>query len=93
MCVLGTGNEIIQVDGLDGMRSLTELVLDRNKIKVGVDAHKPRLHCPAHFAQTLENSSLLSMRNLRELHIEENRQAWGKGKSCDCHMTLKSSSG
>ena len=33
--VLGTGNEIVLVEGLDGMKSLTELVLDRNKIKVG----------------------------------------------------------
>ena len=33
--MLGTGNEIVLVEGLDGMKSLTELVLDRNKIKVG----------------------------------------------------------
>ena len=28
------GNEITQVEGLEALRSLTELVLDRNKIKV-----------------------------------------------------------
>ena len=85
--MLGTGNEIAQVDGLDGISSLTELVIDRNKIKVHVLAlfFKPLFHKPHPFPQTLENSSWLSLRSLRELHIKENR--YGQHEcSCDSHM-------
>ena len=33
---LHTGNEISRVDGLAGLTGLTELVLDRNRIKVSL---------------------------------------------------------
>ena len=32
--MLSPGNELTRVEGLEGLRDLTELVLDRNKIKV-----------------------------------------------------------
>ena len=34
VCVISTGNEISRVEGLNGLYHLTELVLDRNKIKM-----------------------------------------------------------
>ena len=33
-CVMYTGNEISRVEGLNDLYNLTELVLDRNKIKL-----------------------------------------------------------
>lgn len=35
LCFVVVGNEISKLEGLDGLRELRELVLDKNKIKVG----------------------------------------------------------
>ena len=42
------GNEIAKVDGLEGLKELRELVLDKNKIKVG---QLPRLLSKYHFSE------------------------------------------
>lgn len=73
------GNEITQVEGLEALKSLTELVLDRNKIKVR-DILCVYLYYILfylfllnYFFQSLKSSSFSSQLNLRELHLEENR--------------------
>ena len=55
------------------MESLTELVLDRNKIKVGWLDDDIIHFVENTFLQSLHESSFNSLYNLRELHLEENR--------------------
>lgn len=74
---LSLGNEIATVNGLDGLVQLTELVLDRNKIKVleyilfWFRGKHYLEFCIC--SQSLQQASLTSLGSLRELHIEENR--------------------
>eukprot|EP00731_Ephydatia_muelleri_P010998 Em0005g1584a len=91
--MLGTGNEIVLVEGLDGMKSLTELVLDRNKIKVDSSLLSLRslreLHIEENRLKELCNFS--SFVNLERLYIGMNRiQDFGEvEKLCDLPQVME----
>ncbi|KAL5493189.1 hypothetical protein EMCRGX_G014328 [Ephydatia muelleri] len=87
------GNEIVLVEGLDGMKSLTELVLDRNKIKVDSSLLSLRslreLHIEENRLKELCNFS--SFVNLERLYIGMNRiQDFGEvEKLCDLPQVME----
>ncbi|KAL5493183.1 hypothetical protein EMCRGX_G014321 [Ephydatia muelleri] len=89
------GNEIVLVEGLDGMKSLTELVLDRNKIKTLENSSLlslrslRELHIEENRLKELCNFS--SFVNLERLYIGMNRiQDFGEvEKLCDLPQVME----
>lgn len=70
--MLVLGNEISKVEDLDQLQHLTELVLDRNKIKVSLNLSLSTESSITAW-QCLQEHSFLGLDQLRELHLEENR--------------------
>ena len=66
------GNDISRVDGLTGLTRLTELVLDRNRIKVYLFQSSDKINL-LHLLQTFHERSFCDLVNLRVLLVEENR--------------------
>lgn len=89
------GNEIVQMEGLDGMKSLTELVLDRNKIKTLENSSLlslrslRELHIEENRLKELCNFS--SFISLERLYIGMNRiQDFGEvEKLCDLPQVIE----
>lgn len=77
MIVTSPGNEISRVDGLTGLSNLTELVLDRNKIKVSIELNVVGMLLQAVLPQAFHEGSFSNLAQLRVLMVEENRSVIG----------------